>query len=211
MAFGIRSFKQRPMLPFFPDDWRGSPRVQAMSHEQRSWYFTLLLAQWDDPRGSVPAAADQLAALVGVSPEQFANQGGIVERCFRRTKGGRLKNAKLAKIRTAADHWYAQQRANAGVAKWKSDRKLLSAQELGTTLLTLPYLTKSTARAPRAHLASARETYLAACPHDPRCRTVRLCGNRRELDAALAAGRLDHAQAQRLLRTWGVEIQTGDG
>jgi hypothetical protein len=205
VAFGGRSFKQRPMLPFFPDDWRGSPRVQAMAHEQRSWYFTLLLAQWDDPRGSVPAAVAELAALVGVSPEQFAAAGGIVERCFRRTKGGRLRNAKLAQIRTAADAWYARQRANAGAANGKSDRKVLTGQELDTTHLTLPCLTKKTARAGRAHLASARESYLAACPHEPPCTTPRVCGDRRALDEALAAGRIDAAQAHRLLRAWGVE------
>jgi hypothetical protein len=204
MAWRTRSFKQRPMLPFFPDDWRGSLRVQAMAHEQRSWYFSLLLAQWDDPRGSLPAAVDELAQLVGVPPDRFAIHWAIVERCFRRTKGGRLQNAKLAIIRAAADAWHARQRRNALVTNGKSIQKMLTNQDLGMSHLTLPFLTKSTG-ARRAPLASARDSYLAACRHDPPCRQVRLCGNRRALDDALAEGRVDGAQARRLLQSWGVE------
>jgi hypothetical protein len=64
---------------------------------------------------------------------------------------------------------------------------------------------KDRARA-RAGL-SALWTYLEDCTHDPPCAALHLCGQRRQLDAALRAGQVTPDEAARLERLWGVDPQ----
>jgi hypothetical protein len=205
MAFRSEVFKPFPYLPFFYEAWRSSPRVRRMTFEQRGLYLALLVEQWDQRLGSLPAALDDLAALVQVEVTTLAAHWPVLRQCFTVTRGGRLRNPKLAAVRASLTQWYARQREIRVGGACKSIPKVLSPKQLPYDLKSNLNESTKRARAPRAHLASARDAYLAVCPHEPPCQTVRLCGNRRDLDAALAAGRLDPAQAQRLLCAWGVE------
>lgn len=202
MAFRTRSFKQRPVLPFLYDDWRSSPRVQAMTREQRTLYLELLIEQWDRRQGSLPADVPALAAVVRMRPQTFAKHWPVLAPCFVKTKRGRLRNPKLALIRAAQRQWQGHQRAISTASEGTSRRNQLTAEDLGTYHRSVPNLTTEKSARRRAQLASARDAYLAQCPHTPRCTKAQACGHRRDLEAAVADGRVTPEAAARLVTWW---------
>jgi uncharacterized protein YdaU (DUF1376 family) len=57
-----------PMMPWFPRDYLSATRLMTLA--QRGAYTDLLFYQWE--LGPLPSDPDQLARLVGATPEEFA-------------------------------------------------------------------------------------------------------------------------------------------
>lgn len=82
-------------FPFYVADWRASRRVQAMAPLARWIYFALLCEQFDAPTQSLPDVPAELAAVTGVTLEEFADHWPSVRPCFAVRVDGRLENLRL--------------------------------------------------------------------------------------------------------------------
>jgi uncharacterized protein YdaU (DUF1376 family) len=114
-----------PAFQFYPNDWRGSRRVQAMSFKERGMYFEMLIEQWD--KGSVPASMADLARLLGGTEGDWTRAWPKLSACFTtRARDGRLVNAKLETVRRAREKFRKAQAASGlrgAEARWKEHGK----------------------------------------------------------------------------------------
>lgn len=194
-----------PYLPFYGYDWLGSPRVQAMPYATRGMYLTLLIEQWHAPQGSLADNLDDISARLGLTSAELVPHWVHLAPCFPRNRAGRRANPKLASLRKHIRSGIAARRSG-GERKQKAQ----APNGSGTGYTSIGnLLTGQQLRSPKQISDQKKYTrvraclltdYLATCPHDPRCTKAHLCGRRREIDAALADGRITAAAAARLRR-----------
>ena len=112
-----------PAFLFYPRDWCGSRRVQAMSFAERGMYLELLCEQWES--GAVPATPKECAALIGGTMAVWMRAWPKIQSCFNvRRRDGKLVNPKLDGLRREREKFLKAKR-DGGIEgarrRWKPD------------------------------------------------------------------------------------------
>lgn len=85
--------KTSPAFQFYPKDYLGDLKVNAMSLAEQGAYWRLCCHCWLE--GSIPDDPVELASVVGAKEEEFADWWGRIRRCFRASKKGRLVHPRM--------------------------------------------------------------------------------------------------------------------
>lgn len=119
----------RPKLisfPFYPTDFLGDHRVQAMSTLEVGAYMLLLCAAWqEEPRGTLPDDLELLRRWSRMSKDEWHHHCDRICDCFPLGDDGRRFNPRLKRVAAEiAD--YAERRAESGrrgaEARWQGHR-----------------------------------------------------------------------------------------
>lgn len=188
-----------PYFPFFPTDFLGDQRVQAMTVEEVGAYMLLLCMAWQEkPRGSLPDDQDLWARWARVSPERwFAMQKAILP-CWQKLSDGRYYQLRMQAIWSRIDD-IAMKRAAAGrkgaAARWATvkvnpvanSKKMASgiANGLQEHGIQMPDPNKNTLPS-EAEGRESPAAFLAAWNSTPHVKPAKV----------LSAGRLKHLQAR---------------
>jgi uncharacterized protein YdaU (DUF1376 family) len=89
-----------PSFQWYPDRFRGSGAVQAMTLEEEGAYRRLLDSQWS--RGYVPSDPRRIAAILGVTPRKARELFAAMAECFEEESPGRLVTPFLESVRQYA-------------------------------------------------------------------------------------------------------------
>lgn len=110
--------RKTPWLPLWASDWNGSPAVRRMGLAARGLYLTMLLHQWE--YGSVPDDPAEVARLACLREDEVRANWAEVLACFV-TRNGALVNAKLCKLKRAAEGGNLHRRGRQGRSDARSD------------------------------------------------------------------------------------------
>ena len=98
------AIERSPSFSFYPKDWLADLKVRTMSHAERAAYVDLLCFCWTED--TLPADAQALAHLLGVSPRTFAKWWPKLRVCFEE-EDGRLRHRRLDQERADQAKWRA--------------------------------------------------------------------------------------------------------
>jgi uncharacterized protein YdaU (DUF1376 family) len=134
-----------PVMPFFVRDYIASTRHLTL--EQRGAYTDLLFFQWDT--GPLPAETNELARMLGASPEQFSSIWSSIGSKFK-TVNGTIQNLRVEIERKKSRKKrkvYREKAKTAANARWHKGKK--------------------------KNASSMHEAMLEDCPPNPNPKTLR--------------------------------------
>ena len=104
------SVNRSPAFLFYPANWRGSRRVQAMTFAERGMYLELLCEQWE--AGAVPATPGACAERLGGRVKEWTSAWPKLKGCFKvdRRRDGGLINPKIDRLRREREQFIKAKR-----------------------------------------------------------------------------------------------------
>ena len=95
--------RRDPYLPWFFDDFRGSPKVQLMSRACQMGYLWLLAYLWQE--GTVADDPEVIRRICQATPEEWSLEGALVMACLRPApdQPGRLHSPRMSSEREYRD------------------------------------------------------------------------------------------------------------
>lgn len=111
----------RPWFKWFPGNYLGSYRRQAMSLAGQGAYMVLLCREWQSPDCGLPSDFDELGMMAGATKEEWTQVGRSVVGMFR-PSDGRLYSMRLLMCR-AEMAMQSEQCRDAVMERWRKEQE----------------------------------------------------------------------------------------
>ena len=124
--------KKDPAMLFYGTDFYDDEVVKLMSLEQEAVYMRLLWHAWRE--GSIPDGREELAAIVGVTPQRFAKLWPLIGRKWVTGEADRLVNRRLEherEVRRERSRKLSEAAAEGNAKRWGGDRNGFATRSPG--------------------------------------------------------------------------------